>query len=102
MRLQDGAILTGTLALAAIFTAGCSGNSHGTFQSYIEGEYIGTRDARAAYHFMHDLQNRLVNRVQLTSDGHTSYLPTVVADGVVPSRDADDWNQTLPPRWISD
>jgi len=41
--------------------------------------YVGTRDAGAAYHFMHDLAARLSNRVQLTTDGHQAYL-TAVAD----------------------
>jgi len=41
--------------------------------------YVGTRDAGAAYHFMHDLAARLANRVQLTTDGHKPYL-TAVAD----------------------
>lgn len=39
--------------------------------------YVGTRDARAAYHFMHDLAARLANRVQLTTDGHGAYLSAV-------------------------
>lgn len=39
--------------------------------------YIGTRDAGAAYHFMHDLAERLANRVQLTTDGHKAYLNAV-------------------------
>jgi IS1 family transposase len=41
--------------------------------------YVGTRDAGAAYHFMHDLAGRLSHRVQLTTDGHHAYL-TAVAD----------------------
>ena len=39
--------------------------------------FIGTRDAGAAYHFMHDLAERLANRVQLTTDGHKAYLSAV-------------------------
>lgn len=39
--------------------------------------YVGTRDAGAAYHFMHDLAGRLANRVQLTTDGHKPYLSAV-------------------------
>jgi IS1 family transposase len=39
--------------------------------------YIGTRDAGAAYHFMHDLAGRLAHRVQLTTDGHKAYLGAV-------------------------
>jgi IS1 family transposase len=39
--------------------------------------YVGTRDAGAAYHFMRDLQSRLANRVQLTTDGHGAYLYAV-------------------------
>lgn len=39
--------------------------------------YVGTRDAGAAYHFMHDLADRLAHRVQLTTDGHKPYLIAV-------------------------
>lgn len=39
--------------------------------------YVGTRDAGAAYHFMHDLASRLAHRVQLTTDGHKPYLIAV-------------------------
>jgi len=38
---------------------------------------VSSRDAGAAYHFMHDLKGRLVNRVQLTTDGHKAYLSAV-------------------------
>src|SRR6266404_5428091 len=39
--------------------------------------FIGGRHAHAAYHFMHDLKDRLAHRVQLTSDGHYAYLTAV-------------------------
>jgi IS1 family transposase len=39
--------------------------------------YLGGRDAFAAHTFMHDLADRLANRVQLTSDGHKAYLDAV-------------------------
>ena len=39
--------------------------------------YIGTRDAGAAYHFIHDLKGRLATRVQLTTDGYKVYLNAV-------------------------
>ena len=39
--------------------------------------FVGTRDAGAAYHFIHDLQSRLASRVQLTTDGHKAYLSAV-------------------------
>jgi len=39
--------------------------------------FIGQRDAGCAYHFTHDLKARLVNRVQLTTDGHRAYLYAV-------------------------
>ena len=35
---------------------------------------IGSRDVPTAYCFMHDLADRLRHRVQLTTDGHRSYL----------------------------
>lgn len=38
---------------------------------------IGARDAWNAQHFMYDLQSRLANRVQLTTDGHRVYLLAV-------------------------
>ena len=40
---------------------------------------VGNRDAEAAYAFMNDLKGRLANRVQLTTDGHSSYLDAVSA-----------------------
>ena len=39
--------------------------------------FVGTRDAGAAYHFIHDLKARLASRVQLTTDGHRAYLSAV-------------------------
>ena len=39
--------------------------------------YVGTRDAGTAYHFIHDLADRLSHRVQLTTDGHRAYLSAV-------------------------
>jgi len=39
--------------------------------------FVGTRDGGAAYHFIHDVQQRLANRVQLTTDGHKAYLHAV-------------------------
>jgi IS1 family transposase len=38
---------------------------------------VGNRDADAAYEFMKDLKSRLANRVQLTTDGHTSYVDAI-------------------------
>lgn len=38
---------------------------------------VGGRGAEYAVPFMHDLKNRLANRVQLTSDGHRAYLVAV-------------------------
>jgi IS1 family transposase len=38
---------------------------------------VGSRDAGCAYEFMQDLAGRLVNRVQLTTDGHKIYLQAV-------------------------
>ena len=40
--------------------------------------YIGQRDAVAATTFIADLETRLANRVQLTSDGHKVYLNAVI------------------------
>ena len=40
MQLRMGMALTGGLALAAIFLAGCSPNSSNVFQGYVEGEYV--------------------------------------------------------------
>src|SRR5258708_1529170 len=38
---------------------------------------IGTRGASTAYALMHDLEGRLRNRIQLTTDGHRVYLDAV-------------------------
>lgn len=38
---------------------------------------VSTRDAGAAWDFMHDLKERLASRVQLTTDGHKAYLKAV-------------------------
>jgi IS1 family transposase len=38
---------------------------------------VGGRDSEYAMGFMDDLQSRLANRVQLTSDGHKAYLEAV-------------------------
>jgi IS1 family transposase len=39
--------------------------------------FVGDRSAGSAYHFIHDLKERLANRVQLTTDGHKAYLTAV-------------------------
>lgn len=41
--------------------------------------FIGDRTAQSAYKFMRGLEPRLKNRVQLTTDGHNSYLVAVKA-----------------------
>lgn len=38
---------------------------------------IGSRGASTAYALMHDLESRLANRIQLTTDGHRAYLEAV-------------------------
>ena len=38
---------------------------------------VGTRDLGSAYTFIHDLAERLTNRVQLTTDGYHPYLEAV-------------------------
>ncbi len=40
---------------------------------------LGARDMDAALAFTHDLESRLANRIQLTSDGHRPYLQAVEA-----------------------
>lgn len=39
--------------------------------------FVGNRDAESAHYFMHDIANRLKNRVQLTTDGLHAYLEAV-------------------------
>lgn len=39
--------------------------------------FVGSRDASAAYHFIHDLAGRLSNRIQLTTDGHKPYVQAI-------------------------
>lgn len=41
--------------------------------------HVGRRDGLAAYEFITDLASRLASRVQLTTDGHKSYLEAVEA-----------------------
>lgn len=41
--------------------------------------YVGDRSAQSAYKFMRELEPRLKNRVQLTTDGHNAYLVAVKA-----------------------
>lgn len=41
--------------------------------------FVGDRTAQSAYKFMLNLQKRLANRVQLTTDGHLAYLVAVKA-----------------------
>lgn len=38
---------------------------------------VGKRDAEYAYGFIHDLSERLANRVQLSTDGHKAYVTAV-------------------------
>jgi len=38
---------------------------------------VGQRDTEYAYEFMKDIQSKLANRVQLTTDGHRAYLEAV-------------------------
>jgi IS1 family transposase len=38
---------------------------------------VGRRDAEYAYEFIHDLAKRMANRIQLSTDGHNSYLTAV-------------------------
>ncbi|WP_338688964.1 IS1 family transposase [Bradyrhizobium sp. 26S5] len=40
---------------------------------------LGARDLDAAMAFTHDLESRLANRIQITSDGHAPYLQAVDA-----------------------
>lgn len=39
--------------------------------------FVGERDADVAYAFMYEVESRLNNRVQLTTDGHKAYLNAV-------------------------
>jgi IS1 family transposase/lambda repressor-like predicted transcriptional regulator len=41
--------------------------------------HVGRRNAEDAYHFMRQVEKRLANRVQLTTDGHQPYLVAVKA-----------------------
>lgn len=41
--------------------------------------YVGRRDSDSGYEFMCDLKDRVATRVQLTSDGHKSYMVAVGA-----------------------
>ena len=39
--------------------------------------FVGDRSAGSAYHFIHDLKDRLAHRVQMTTDGYRPYLQAV-------------------------
>lgn len=39
--------------------------------------HVGTRGAESAYSFIHDLADRMANRIQLTTDGHKVYASAV-------------------------
>jgi IS1 family transposase len=39
--------------------------------------FVGSRTAGSAYHFIHDLRERLAGRVQVTTDGLESYIPAI-------------------------
>jgi IS1 family transposase len=43
----------------------------------IIGWFVGDRSYASAYHFVRDIEARLANRVQLTTDGHRAYLDAV-------------------------
>jgi len=43
----------------------------------IAAYHVGLREHADAYMFMEDLASRMGNRIQLTTDGHRSYLPSV-------------------------
>ncbi len=63
----------GTLGLGDVWTwtALCSDSK------LIISYHVGFRDAQDALHLTDDLQKRLANRVQLTTDGHKAYLVAV-------------------------
>ena len=39
--------------------------------------YVGERDVEDAYEFLHDIKERITNRVQLTTDGHNMYYEAI-------------------------
>lgn len=41
--------------------------------------FVGSRDAQAAYEFLSDVRSRVMTRMQMTSDGHSAYIPAVDA-----------------------
>jgi IS1 family transposase len=43
----------------------------------IPSYYVGDRSSASALHFIHDLKNRMANRIQLTSDGYRPYKAAV-------------------------
>ena len=43
----------------------------------IISHFVGGRDGECAAWFMHDVADRVANRIQLTSDGHKAYLEAV-------------------------
>lgn len=53
---------------------------------------VGRRDAGTATEFLQDLQSRLSNRIQLTTDGHKMYLGAVI-DAFAPTTEGIDYAQ---------
>lgn len=47
---------------------------------------VGDRSSQTAIAFTDDLASRLVNRVQITTDGHKPYLEAIGANAAMPSR----------------
>ncbi len=62
------------------------GNGHGDIWTWVGIDadtklvlswLVGNRDSETAYQFIGDLKSRIINRVQLTTDGHAAYLEAV-------------------------
>jgi IS1 family transposase len=63
----------GTLGLGDVYTWTAIDADSKLIASWV----VGRRDAYYAHEFIADLQSRLANRVQLTTDGHKAYLSAV-------------------------
>src|SRR6185436_16758091 len=63
----------GTFGVGDVWTFTCIDADTKLMPSFL----VGTRDSGCATEFMQDVASRLVNRVQLTTDGHKMYLSAV-------------------------
>ncbi|MFC2071277.1 hypothetical protein ACFLUU_00960 [Chloroflexota bacterium] len=68
------AVGTGVLHVATTYSIQ---NKNSADTKLVASWLVGSRNAGDAFRLMRDLQARLANRVQMTTDGHKAYLNTI-------------------------